>query len=60
MLQFAECVAKSGGTGFTGHLSFDLLRTKKSQTEENTSKNEEPELYSIECNPRVHTTIVLF
>ena len=32
MLQCAECVAKSEGTGFTGHLSFDLLRTKKSQT----------------------------
>lgn len=31
MLQFVECVAKSGGTGFTGHLNFDLLRTKKSQ-----------------------------
>ncbi|RDA90815.1 hypothetical protein CP533_0501 [Ophiocordyceps camponoti-saundersi (nom. inval.)] len=49
MLAFTETVAKAGGPEWTGHVSFDfLLKTKNG------------ELYPIECNPRVHTAVVLF
>ncbi|RCI09186.1 hypothetical protein L249_1462 [Ophiocordyceps polyrhachis-furcata BCC 54312] len=49
MLALTETVAKAGGPEFTGHLSFDFILKAKNE-----------ELYPIECNPRVHTAIVLF
>ena len=54
MLKFTERVAKEHGEEFTGHMSFDFLVKK------GTEEDEEVVLYPIECNPRVHTAIVLF
>jgi hypothetical protein len=48
MLEFTESVAREGGEGFTGHLSFDFLVPEAGA------------LYPIECNPRAHTAVALF
>ncbi|PFH62192.1 hypothetical protein XA68_14733 [Ophiocordyceps unilateralis] len=47
MLAFTKTVAMAGGLEWTGHVSFDFLLRGD-------------QLYPIECNPRVHTAIVLF
>jgi catechol O-methyltransferase len=51
MLKFTERVAQDGGEGFTGHIAFDFLVQ---------GEGENQKLYPIECNPRVHTAVVLF
>lgn len=56
MRRFTMAVAENGGEGFTGHLSFDFMV----KSSENSSSKEPEEIYPIECNPRVHTAIVLF
>ncbi|KAF4511837.1 hypothetical protein G6O67_001045 [Ophiocordyceps sinensis] len=53
MLAFTEVMAKAGGTDWTGHVSFDFL-VKGGKADEHC------QLYPIECNPRVHTAVVLF
>lgn len=57
MLAFTERLAGERGEGFTGHVSFDFLVRRGDTGEE---KDGEVVLYPIECNPRVHTAIVLF
>lgn len=53
MRRFTMTVAQNGGEGFTGHLSFDFMV-------KSSSGKELEQIYPIECNPRVHTAIVLF
>lgn len=73
MLGFTEKQAASFGADFTGHMSFDFLIKASDITEGRTPQREKhdgedgvpaaddtPTLYPIECNPRVHTAIVLF
>lgn len=74
MLKFTEKVARAGGGGFTGHLSFDFLvehdgvnsSLAKSAVDiegswtRNGMKQKDMVLYPIECNPRAHTAVVLF
>jgi len=50
MLAFTQRVCAEGGESFTGHLSFDFL----------VKEEDDVQLYPIECNPRVHTAVVLF
>lgn len=50
MLAFTQRVCADGGDSFTGHLSFDFL----------VEDGNDMKLYPIECNPRVHTAVVLF
>ncbi len=61
MLKFTRTFAARQGKDFTGHLSFDFLLSEvgayDSQSEEAQA---EPALYPIECNPRAHTSVVLF
>jgi catechol O-methyltransferase len=52
MLGFTKKHAAAGGTSFTGHLSFDFMAQTR---EDGTSR-----LLPIECNPRVHTAVLLF
>ncbi|KAI9903992.1 hypothetical protein N3K66_000521 [Trichothecium roseum] len=59
MLTFTEKVAAAGGHHFTGHLSFDFL-VKANLPWEDFKEDKEVKLYPIECNPRVHTAVVLF
>ncbi|KAK3374829.1 hypothetical protein B0H63DRAFT_399952, partial [Podospora didyma] len=55
MLAFTTRVAEHFGDGFSGHLSFDFMAaTRRSEDEDNAP------IYAIECNPRVHTAVVLF
>ncbi|OAR05791.1 hypothetical protein LLEC1_04634 [Akanthomyces lecanii] len=56
MRRFTMAVAQNGGDDFTGHLSFDFMV----KTGEDSSSKESEQIYPIECNPRVHTAIVLF
>ncbi|KAI6781926.1 uncharacterized protein J7T54_005136 [Emericellopsis cladophorae] len=53
MLEFTEKLAASLGETFTGHASFDFL------VKAGEDKGEVV-VYPIECNPRVHTAVVLF
>ncbi|KAG5922292.1 hypothetical protein E4U42_005512 [Claviceps africana] len=57
MLDFTERVASAGGDGWTGHLSFDFLVR---QPQNNGDCAQKPIVYPIECNPRVHTAVLLF
>lgn len=61
MLAFTERLAGERGEGFTGHVSFDFL-VRRGERGEKGEDGEDGEvvLYPIECNPRVHTAIVLF
>ncbi|KAL2212810.1 hypothetical protein CC79DRAFT_1268173 [Sarocladium strictum] len=64
MLEFTEKQAASFGKDLTGHMSFDFLVKHAPPSNEtningNDEKEEPPTLYPIECNPRVHTAIVL-
>lgn len=54
MLAFTETVANAGGVDWTGHVSFDFLVKDGAET------GQPIQLYPIECNPRVHTAVVLF
>ena len=57
MLEFTRAFVhrSEGGTGWTGHLSFDFL------VEERVGeRGAEAALVPIECNPRAHTAVVLF
>ncbi|CAM1506099.1 Fc.00g057400.m01.CDS01 [Cosmosporella sp. VM-42] len=64
MLEFTKRVAEEGGEEFTGHMSFDFLVKDVADKDENGGTREKEEqdviVYPIECNPRVHTAIVLF
>jgi catechol O-methyltransferase len=51
MLQFTRRMAEHKGVTFTGYLALDFLVE---------GEGEDVELYPIECNPRVHTAVVLF
>jgi catechol O-methyltransferase len=51
MLQFTQKVAEHKGISFTGHMAFDFLVH---------GEGDNIEIYPIECNPRVHTAVVLF
>ncbi|KAF2196822.1 hypothetical protein GQ43DRAFT_452106 [Delitschia confertaspora ATCC 74209] len=53
MLEFTETVVEDAGKSFTGHLSFDFLVKGE-------DVGKELKLYPIECNPRIHTAVVLF
>lgn len=60
MLEFTQTQATAGGKDFTGHVSFDFL-VKSRRGDENSSEDEnDVALYPIECNPRVHTAVLLF
>lgn len=49
MLDFTRRVAGARGRCWTGHVSFDFLVRRGTTT-----------VYPIECNPRVHTAVLLF
>lgn len=55
MEDFTKRQAVAGGENFTGHLSFDFMLKVARPAEK-----DKVEIYAIECNPRVHTAIVLF
>ncbi|KAH6972809.1 hypothetical protein BKA56DRAFT_555690 [Ilyonectria sp. MPI-CAGE-AT-0026] len=55
MENFTKRQAVAGGESFTGHLSFDFMLKAARPAEK-----DKMEIYAIECNPRVHTAIVLF
>ncbi|ETI24617.1 hypothetical protein G647_03986 [Cladophialophora carrionii CBS 160.54] len=57
MLDFTRRYAAHGGTGFTGHLSFDFMVEER---DEKALSPEDITLYPIECNPRAHTAVALF
>ncbi|PQK10958.1 hypothetical protein BB8028_0002g12760 [Beauveria bassiana] len=57
MRRFTMSVAEHAGEGFTGHLSFDFM---VKPGEGSSSGKETEQIYPIECNPRVHTAVVLF
>ncbi|OAL38082.1 hypothetical protein AYO20_02534 [Fonsecaea nubica] len=63
MLAFTQIYAASGGTVFTGHLSFDFMVREDQDGGKDGRRNADPReivLYPIECNPRAHTAVVLF
>lgn len=55
MLAFTKAIAAHGGDDWTGHISFDFM-VKESEG----AGEESLVLYPIECNPRVHTAVLLF
>lgn len=57
MLSFTELMVKAGGLDWTGHVSFDFLMKSDGLQDK---LPEDIEIYPIECNPRVHTAVVLF
>ncbi|KAG6010030.1 hypothetical protein E4U21_000472 [Claviceps maximensis] len=57
MLEFTKRVASAGGEGWTGHMSFDFL-VRHAHDSDRGKQN--PIVYPIECNPRVHTAVLLF
>lgn len=59
MLDFTQTYVANEGVGFSGHLSFDFMIENTARTQDD-EKNAAPILYPIECNPRVHTAVVLF
>jgi hypothetical protein len=68
MLLYTSIYAKQTGPGMTGHFSLDFLVdesvARRAEKEVGVSDVEVRELmdkiYPIECNPRVHTAVVLF
>jgi catechol O-methyltransferase len=72
MLAFTRIMAGAGGEEWTGHVSFDFIvqarhhhgesSSSSSVGKEKAGEDEEElgKIYPIECNPRVHTAIVLF
>ncbi|KAH8180205.1 ATP-grasp enzyme-like protein [Sarocladium implicatum] len=59
MLEFTQKQAASFGDGLTGHMSFDFLIQQGEEMRMEEKMEESPTLYPIECNPRVHTAVVL-
>ena len=59
MLAFTEKVASTCGEDFTGHVSFDFL-VPLAQQGDGPKDGDNLQIYPIECNPRVHTAVVLF
>ncbi|KAJ6441506.1 Peroxisomal hydratase-dehydrogenase-epimerase [Purpureocillium lavendulum] len=57
MLHFTETVVASGGDMWTGHVSFDFLVKPSGHSQQQST--EDIEIFPIECNPRVHTAVVL-
>ncbi|KAK5991460.1 hypothetical protein PT974_09742 [Cladobotryum mycophilum] len=57
MLRFTQEVAAFRGDEWTGHVSFDFRVKMESH---GSLSEEDAEIYPIECNPRVHTAIMLF
>lgn len=57
MLKFTKKVASANGEDFTGHISFDFL-VKSGLGRD--AKDGEVKIFPIECNPRVHTAVLLF
>ncbi|KAG5977136.1 hypothetical protein E4U55_007028 [Claviceps digitariae] len=57
MLEFTKRVASAGGDCWTGHMSFDFLVR---HAQDNDGGAQKPTVYPIECNPRVHTAVLLF
>ena len=55
MLAFTKAIAAHGGDHWTGHASFDFMVKETDEAGEKSLV-----LYPIECNPRVHTAILLF
>jgi catechol O-methyltransferase len=71
MLAFTRIMAGAGGAEWTGHVSYDfLVKPRRSVGQSANSspaaaggekdKGEDVWIYPIECNPRVHTAVVLF
>nr|POF12681.1 hypothetical protein CFP56_09833 [Quercus suber]POF12684.1 hypothetical protein CFP56_09836 [Quercus suber] len=60
MLRFTQEFAAAGGQNFTGHLSFDFLIEQEDADRAKHDPSRNVKLYPIECNPRVHTAVVLF
>ncbi|QPG95085.1 hypothetical protein C2857_007625 [Epichloe festucae Fl1] len=60
MLDFTRRVADAGGRCWTGHVSFDFLVRRETTTSDEEEEKEKPVMYPIECNPRVHTAVLLF
>ncbi|UNI16462.1 hypothetical protein JDV02_002894 [Purpureocillium takamizusanense] len=56
MLHFTETIVASGGDTWTGHVSFDFLVKRGGN---DTKQGHDIDIYPIECNPRVHTAVVL-
>lgn len=74
MLAFTRIMATAGGSAWTGHVSFDFLvkgrrgalspsslpGEKDGEVGDGEEEEEDVRIFPIECNPRVHTAIVLF
>lgn len=60
MLRFTHEFAAAADQSFTGHLSFDFLVEQDEVDASWRDPLHEVKLYPIECNPRVHTAVVLF
>ncbi|KAF3351507.1 GPN-loop GTPase 2-like protein [Verticillium dahliae VDG2] len=58
MLHFTRSIIEKDSTDWTGHLSFDFIVRSKASS--NLEEDQHAEIYPIECNPRVHTAVVLF
>ena len=57
MLAFTKTVVDSGGPAWTGHISFDFLVKSENICDK---EQESIDIFPIECNPRVHTAVLLF
>lgn len=57
MLKYTQTYAKKMGSSMTGHFSIDFLLDDADSSQE---KDVMQRIYPIECNPRVHTAVVLF
>ncbi|KAL4960481.1 uncharacterized protein BDV14DRAFT_211644 [Aspergillus stella-maris] len=53
-------VEEFGAQAVNGHLSFDFIQRQVGEGFVVDDMDEEAGLYAIECNPRVHTAVVLF
>jgi len=60
MLNFTKTHAATGGSSFTGHLSFDFLVEDEQLSNLSNASDTAVTLYPIECNPRAHTAVALF
>lgn len=69
MLAFTRIMTGAGGSEWTGHVSYDFLVRRRRNVGGSASsssvggekdKDEDVWIYPIECNPRVHTAVVLF
>ncbi|KAL4949350.1 hypothetical protein BDW69DRAFT_202907 [Aspergillus filifer] len=56
----SNLVEQYGADSVNGHLSFDFIQREAGDGFVVDDMDEEAGLYAIECNPRVHTAVVLF